>query len=283
MPPSRQHNLLDLPNEILYIMLDLQYLLPHEQSGFTCASRQALAISSSNLQQHMKNSTLEKEKDITSEQGLYVSATGRWIRAFREQDREVQEAIERTKGVLPCPNLFSDLPSAMLDLLLTASRATRAAEAGDRKEMEGLIVDATAIAKAADVPTPNFVPLWRNFWPARMSAMILEASERASTGNKYWVQLCIDEASKAAQKAGLPPPDFTAIWAVLWPARVAAMMREAENRATEGDQYWMMICLDEAVEAAQQGGLVRPNVEAIESVLREQGYSNPFTLADVLF
>lgn len=77
-----------LPTEIIYNILDNMF--PHEYSGFSCASRQALAVNNAKLQPELSGAYAGYATIRTH----YVSITGRFAYVFRPREIEAEDICE---------------------------------------------------------------------------------------------------------------------------------------------------------------------------------------------
>lgn len=202
MATSSNKNILDLPVEILCLILNFENLLPHEQSGFLCASRYAFEVANHN--QELGRFCTDGQGGRTSRRSLM----GDWIRAFRRCDISTREAIEGTKGILACPDIVNPVPKDMASLLSVTFAALNMARRGEQFWAETYVEESLRIAHDAKLSPPNVAPILH----IMMTTELHRARISAKRSDKILMCLHLRRASQLAQKGDFALPDVRPIW-----------------------------------------------------------------------
>jgi len=186
----------ELPNELVFNIFS--FLLPHQLTGLAMSSHRAMKLTNEYFGGWLPLS-----------KGEYTSATHMWTHAFKSHTPALQHALEIVVGLLPRLDIFSPIGEEMSTLYLETAAARGYAQEGYARLTSRSIENATKAAKEAGLPPPDLSNVLRKCWEVKIAAQTAAAREYAQKGDARLTSMSIEKATKAAEEAGLPPPDLS--------------------------------------------------------------------------
>ena len=181
------------PIEILFRILHVDFLLPHEQCGFSYASWKALQISNIVV------------GPLVNSSAILPSAAEQWRAAFLKLSPELQAAIEGARGILPCPTLVPEVNEQTRTLYERTWEALRFARLGEVCMARYYLTEATQAVQKADIMSPDVNKIITKVaWTALANRRTREAFENAEKGDEVMTKAYAMGANEAAELAGLP-------------------------------------------------------------------------------
>lgn len=285
-----------LPAELVCLVLD--YLLPHQLTGFALSCRRSLEATDDHLRDR-----------VSSLKGANRGVTLRWASRFRNLPPVQQSAIETTVGVLPLLDVFAldkekvrlylSVASAYgrkhdgqymaalscikraeqaalktgLDLDLSAlrqqcwraqldfgiMRVNMFAAQGFSESTLSWIEKANTAAIMAGRPLPDFSGVLQECWEKEFDTATLQAEHFARQGADVLTSRSIEEATEAGLRAGRALPDFSVLMRECWEKKLDITMKDAEICAQQGHEVPLLYNIKKAEEAADKAGCRRPD------------------------
>jgi hypothetical protein len=189
-----------LPLELVSLILDADTLLPHEQSGFACASHAALQVSN-----HALAGSAPPFRNST-----FMSITGEWTAEYRKPLSELREAVEGTRKILPCPKITQGTSPRTSELYIQTWLACKYLRQGEIAEAEQCLETAPEAARDIGIPPLCASAMMKDGWRARMYASLARRDSALSVGLVELSQRFQEEAVQAAYRADIPVPSFEA-------------------------------------------------------------------------
>jgi hypothetical protein len=189
-----------LPIELVFRILAPDVLLPHEQSGFACASHIALQVS---------NNALARLAPPTRN-NTFMSITGEWTAEYRKPLSELREAVEGTSSILPCPKITQGTSPRKSEVYIQTWLACKWLRQGDIVEAEQCLEIATDAARDTGVLPPYTSAIIKDGWRSRMYASLARRDSALRMGLVEMSQRFQEDVVQAAYHAEIPIPSFEA-------------------------------------------------------------------------
>ena len=250
-------DILDIfPKEILFRILDPDFILPHEQCGFSHASRRALRISNTVL------------GPLVNSSAIHHSRAEQWKAAFFSLSPKLRDAIEGTRGILPCPALLPQINEQNRRLYEWIWDALEFAHLGEVYMARYYLNEATIAVQKADATSPDvdkILKVARNVimkvaWTVQTEKRTRKAFENAGKGDEVMTKAYAMGANEAAQEADLPPVDEGSIMRSAWSVKSKMLIERSRNSEDIKTVEWY---LERAVVAAEMAEEPPPNIDGI--------------------
>jgi hypothetical protein len=253
-PAASAKSILDaLPHELILESLD--YLLPHEQLQFAQASKTARSLSNLSVARLVPPSA-----QVTHSRSL------EWTFTFRALSAEMQNALEKTSGLLPCPDIFSPIDESVQALHIALASARQYAIEGNAALMESELVDVKMYAEKASVPLPDTGEVERVGYTAAVRVDLEKARTASEAGDAQVMESMLYHVKVYAEKAGIPLPETRAIERDGYSRAMVVMLKRAHEHANARDVWYMDARLSDAAKFAWKAGIPLPDTNEIERI-----------------